>query len=111
VAVVLRVVADRLAAADSILRRQRNEPNSFANFKVAVARVVLEAEEVQAAGALQALVVSEVLVVEIGAEIGAGPADPQVATLVEAEVVVVDNFCRRVYSNLLCLRLLFYSYF
>ena len=110
-AVVLRVVADRQAAADSILRRQRNEPNFFASFKAVVAQVVLEAEEAQEAEALQALVVSEVLVVEIGAEIGAGPADPQVATLVEAELVVVASFCGKVYSNLLCLRLHFYSYF
>jgi len=105
------VVADRQAAADSILRRLRNEPNSFVSFKVVVPRVVSEAEEVQAAEALQALVGSEVSVVEPIVEIGVGPVDPQVATLDEAEVVVVDSFCGKVYSNLLCLRLHFYSYF
>jgi len=54
--------------------------------------VVLEAEEAQEAEALQALVGSEVSVVEPVVEIGAEQVDPQVATLVEAEVVVVDSF-------------------
>jgi hypothetical protein len=100
------VVADRRAAAVSILRLRRNEPNFFASFKAVVAQVVLEAEEAQEAEALQALVVSEVSVVQIGVEIGAGPADPQVATLVEAEVVVVDSF-----DSGVCSERIFYSYF
>ena len=110
-AVVLRVVADLQAAADSILRRRRNEPNSFANFKVAVLRVVSEAEEVQAAEALQALVDSEVSVVVPAVEIGVGPVDPQVATLVEAEVVVVDSFDGGVCSEPFFYGYIFYSYF
>jgi len=102
------VVADRQAAADSILRRRRNEPNSFANFKVVVPLVVSEAEEVQAAEALQALVGSAV---EPAVVIGVGPVDPRVATLVEAEVVVVDSFDGGVCSEPFFYGYIFYSYF